>query len=145
MGKDKEHVVVGNGVIRSKADMAEYKKKQEDTDGGNGDVAELGETADEDGGSNNGDAAQGANDAGLPKVNSATPTSRAQMGDNTSAEQTSTSTTDRKNTNTRLANKKTATPAEPKPKKNEQPSAKTGEDAQVRKTRQKAKGGQCNQ
>ena len=27
MGKDKQHVVVGNGVIRSKAEIAEFKKR----------------------------------------------------------------------------------------------------------------------
>ena len=63
MGKDKEHVVVGNGVIHSKVDMAEFKKRQEEAE----DAADEATSDDgEGGGAFNGNLDQGATKVPCP-------------------------------------------------------------------------------
>ena len=130
LGEDKDHVVVGNGVIRSKLEMAEFKKRQEEAKGDADDDTEGGGTP-------NIDPVQGANDAVPTDEESATPTPRAKMGDNTVSDKTK--TTERKNPNSKATNKKASTPAEPKPKKSEQQAPKHAEDARARSSSRLAK------
>ena len=83
MGKDKQHVVVGNGVIRSKAEIAEFKKRIGEEDVAEEDAEDAAEDA-EAGGPQNGTHASisnttSANGDGTPA------SAHAEVGNNTSA------------------------------------------------------------